>query len=642
MWNNANLTDPVLINTIGHTAGLLLFGLTIGLLIRDWRSNGVRQTRLSVVAATLALAWNAGSLIALGSTNEVLIRIVMTLSFSVLSVLPAILLQVALHGRQRAIVVSGYAVSVIAIILHFVELFSLSLSLHQAALITIAAGFGVLTVVSFFLRNGLRFGRLAERSEWLTFPCLVLFTTSFLHFGYGHVGSPWTGEIAWHHIGIPVALIVLLQDYRFLLLDTFVRFVSNAALAVAYLTMLLVLNRRFGLSGTVGSNMFLTGLMLVSLCLSLVLFAYSRNLMQAWVSRVIFRREPLDKTVNRVLAASSLAQSEDELLTRATREIAHHLGTELFAVLPGDALGSRTDKPSILAADTAAKEFRDERFWAEAQIPLRLSNTEARFLVFGARRGGRRYLSEDLDEMRGLGAVVAEQIERFRADELKRLVSQAELRALQAQINPHFLFNAFNTLYGIIDRRSRDARRMVVNLADVFRYFLQGDRGFIPLTEELRIIEAYLEIEALRLGNRLKTEITVPESAQATLIPILSVQPLVENAVKHGIASKQAGGCVHLQIEETPSGLLIAVEDTGSGFPAEAQSVSAGLGVGLANVRRRLTLCYGPAAELHIGSSSAGTKVWFLVPSRQPTAQSSLREDTPVASVRAGWQAFGR
>jgi two-component system, LytTR family, sensor kinase len=636
MWNNANLTDPVLINTVGHTAGLLLFGLTIGLLIRDWRSNGVRQTRLSVVAAALALAWNAGSLIALGSTNELLIRIVMTLSFSVLSVLPAILLQVALHGRQRAIVASGYAVSAIAIVLHFIELFSLSLSLHQAALIAIAGGFGALTVLSFLLRNGFHFSRPVERSDWLTFPCLLLFTTSFLHFGYGHVGSPWTGEIAWHHIGIPVALIVLLQDYRFLLLDTFVRFVSNAVLAVAYLTMLLVLNRRFGLSEAVGSNMFLTGLMLVSLCLSLVLFAYFRNLMQAWLSRVIFRREPLDKAVNGILAASSLAQSEDELLTRATREIAHHLGTELYAVLPGDVLGSRTDKPSILAADTDAKEFRDERFWAEAQIPLRLSNTEARFLVFGARRGGRRYLSEDLDEMRGLGAVVAEQIERFRADELKRLVSQAELRALQAQINPHFLFNAFNTLYGIIDRRSLDARRMVLNLADVFRYFLQGDRGFIPLAEELRIIEAYLEIEALRLGDRLKTEITVPESTGTTLIPILSVQPLVENAVKHGIASKQGGGRVHLQIEETPSGLLIAVQDTGSGFPTQTQAGKGGLGVGLANVRRRLSLCYGPAAELHIGSSSAGTKVWFLVPTGQPGTETSLAEETTVASVHAG------
>src|SRR5664279_3195397 len=108
--------------------------------------------------------------------------------------------------------------------------------------------------------------------------------------------------------------------------------------------------------------------------------------------------------------------------------------------------------------------------------------------------GGRRYWSEDLEDMRRLGAALVEQVERFRAEELKRLVSQAELRALQAQINPHFLFNAFNTLYGTIDRGSREARRMVLNLADIFRYFLQSHRTVIPLSEELRIVRDNLEI----------------------------------------------------------------------------------------------------------------------------------------------------
>ncbi len=634
MWNNGNLTDPVLINTIGHTAGLLLFGLTIGLLVRDWRFNGVRQTRLSVIAAALALAWNAGSLIALGSNDELLIRIVMTVSFSVLSILPAILLQVALHGEQRLIVAFGYLVSLTAIVLHFSEFFTGSLLLHQAALITVAAGFGTLTIIALLLRHGFQFSRTHGRSDWLTFPCLLLFAASFLHFGYGHVGSPWTGEIAWHHIGIPVALIVLLQDYRFLLLDTFVRFVANALLAVAYLATLLALNRRFGLAAAFGSNMFLTGLLLVALCLSLVLFAYSRNRMQAWLSRVIFRREPVDQTVDRILAATTLALSEDELLTRAADAIAQHLGTESSAVLSGEALNAHGDRPSILAADADAKEFREQRFWAEAQIPLPLSNTEMRFLVFGPRRGGRRYLSEDLEEMRGLGAVVTGHVERFRAEELKRLVSQAELRALQAQINPHFLFNAFNTLYGIIDRRSLDARRMVLNLADVFRYFLQGDRGFIPLAEELRIIAAYLEIEALRLGERLQTEITVPESASGTLIPILSIQPLVENAVKHGIANKQGGGRVHLMVEETTAGLRISVADTGNGFPATRHAGRAGLGVGLTNVQRRLALCYGPSAEVHIESSSDGALVWFLVPSRKAAQAVELDEQPNAVPVR--------
>jgi LytS/YehU family sensor histidine kinase len=250
----------------------------------------------------------------------------------------------------------------------------------------------------------------------------------------------------------------------------------------------------------------------------------------------------------------------------------------------------------------------------EAQLPLRFSGGDARFLILGSRRGGRRYRSEDLDDLRRLGAVVVEQVERFRAEELRRLVNQAELRALQAQINPHFLFNALNTLYGTIDRGSRDARRMVINLAEIFRYFLGGHQAVIPLSEELRIVEAYLEIEALRLGDRLETELTVSDSVRSTLIPILSIQPLVENAVKHGVASKQGPGRVCVRAEKVPDGLRITVEDTGVGFERSQTQPQDGMGLGLENVRRRLSLCYGPSAELQIESNEAGTAVSFLVP----------------------------
>src|SRR3954466_6700644 len=97
-----------------------------------------------------------------------------------------------------------------------------------------------------------------------------LFTSSFLHFGYEHVRSPWAAEIAWHHIGIPVALIVLLQDYRFLLLDTFVRFLINAGLAATYLVIVLTLGRHIALLQAMQSSMFLTDIALVAACLSLI------------------------------------------------------------------------------------------------------------------------------------------------------------------------------------------------------------------------------------------------------------------------------------------------------------------------------------------------------------------------------------
>ena len=144
---------------------------------------------------------------------------------------------------------AGYVVSACAITLHFSELFFSSIRLHQAGLLLIVIGFGVLTVAAFFVRPGLGPHKLTGRSEWISLGCLTLFTSSFLHFGYQHVSSPWAAEIAWHHIGIPVALIVLLQDYRFLLLDTFIRFLVNSGLAVVYVTAVLLLNQKFQVMG---------------------------------------------------------------------------------------------------------------------------------------------------------------------------------------------------------------------------------------------------------------------------------------------------------------------------------------------------------------------------------------------------------
>lgn len=595
MLKDFSLRDPVLINTVGHSAGLLLFGLILILLIRDWRAHGVRQTKLPLVAAALALIWNAGSLIALASHEPVVVVIV---SFSALSLLPGVLLQVALQGKRRALTTAGYIVSVCAVVLH-------CNSLHQMAVVLIAAGFGVLTVVAFFL----------VRQEWISLGCLLLFTTSFLHFGYQHVSSPWTAEITWHHVGIPVALIVLLQDYRFLLLDAFVRFLVNFGLAAAYIATLLLLNRRFPWWDTIRSSVFSTGITLVALCLSLILFAYLRNALQSWVGRVIFRRQRVEDCMEAIVSLALTARSEEELLAGAAGEVARHLRAGQFAVPKEPKSGAAEEKPSVLFGGELS---------SGAQIPLRFSSGDVRFLVTGARHGGRRYLSEDLEDMRRLGAAIVEQVERFRAQELRRLASEAELRALQAQINPHFLFNALNTLYGTIDRRSHEARRMVLNLADIFRYFLQGDRVTIQLSEELRIVEAYLEIEKLRLGERLETELIVSEAARAAMIPILSIQPLVENAVKHGIAAKAGRGRVCVAISEAAGGLCVSVADTGVGFDESGRHSRGGAGVGLENVRRRLALYYGPAAELAIRSTADGTTVTFLIPTPVEAGMSPL------------------
>jgi two-component system, LytTR family, sensor kinase len=290
MLVHADLHDPILINTIGHTAGLLLFGLIVVLLIRDGRIRGVHQIKLSLFAAVLALIWNLGSLVALASTdaNSFLIGIVVTVSFSVLSLLPAVLLQVALQREGRWIIAAGYTVSACAIVLHFMELFYPRLGVHQAALDVVVVGFTILIVAAFIPPHRHDMTRLPERSKFISLGCLLLFTSSFLHFGYQHANSAWAAEIVWHHLGIPVVLIVLLQDYRFLLLDTFTRFLMNSGLAAAYIAILFGLNRTFGLRHIAYSNTFLTGITLATLCVSLILFTYLRNAAQAWMSRVVF------------------------------------------------------------------------------------------------------------------------------------------------------------------------------------------------------------------------------------------------------------------------------------------------------------------------------------------------------------------
>jgi LytS/YehU family sensor histidine kinase len=235
-------------------------------------------------------------------------------------------------------------------------------------------------------------------------------------------------------------------------------------------------------------------------------------------------------------------------------------------------------------------------------------------IALGRRTGGRRYLSEDLAALARAADAIAEQLDLRHESEMRRLVSQAELRALQSQIHPHFLFNALNALYGIIPREAKGARDTVLNLADIFRYFLDTRKTLVPLSEELHIVEAYLDIERLRLGDKLHTEIVVDPGAKDVPIPILSIQPIVENAVKHGVAPLSTGGTVAIEVQREMGGeLVVTVSDTGRGFPDSEEG-----GVGLDNVRRRLELTYGGAATLDIYSGSEGSTVRILIPASVP------------------------
>jgi hypothetical protein len=327
---------------------------------------------------------------------------------------------------------------------------------------------------------------------------------------------------------------------------------------------------------------------------------------QSLLTRLVFRRPDQEPLLHDLKGP---IRDEARYLLDASAGLGQFVGAEA-SVVDDPALGALDLRRPTLTGQLSRGRASLEERGVEVIVPLRFASGDARYVLLGRRVGGRRYLSEDLIALGRASSVIAEQVEQFRDSEMRRLVSQAELRALQSQIHPHFLFNALNTLYGIIPREAKGARNTVLNLADILRYFLETGKTFLPLERELHIIKAYLEVEKLRLGEKLHVEIDVEPEALHVPIPILSIEPLIENAVKHGIAPKVEGGLVRLEASLDRGSLHVTVSDTGAGFKESGEKS----GVGLENVTRRLQLCYGSDAQLHIESTGAGCRVWFAIP----------------------------
>lgn len=604
-----SIHQPVLVNTIGHCAGALIFGMLLYLFfINHWRARE-EGTKLPMVAAALAMLWNIGSLIALatGPAGGKLAAFIVPASFSVLSLLPAVLLHISLDSKHRALWLSGYVLSSIAIGLHLADLVARTPRFHYAALLLVTLGFAALTAISVVLE--LRMKNRAAVSRLVGSMGLFLLAISFVHFGSEHGGMAWSKEVALHHAGLPLALLVLLQDYRFLLLDAFLRFVVNASLAAAaLLTAIRVLESPQLVQHL--QHPFDAGLLFASGCLLLLLFVYIRNRTQRWLTHVIFLRSNIDEPVRELHQMSRATSSENEYIRLAAHTIAGFVRARRFELTETNPV---TDGELIVPRAVLEQPGWNLPHWVHAVVPLRFSRGDSRYLLLGPRDGGRRYLSEDFAELVRLGTAVVEEVEQLRALQMQNLVSQAELRALQAQINPHFLFNSLNTLYGTIDRTNAEARRLVLNLSEVFRYLLRSDRTFIEIEEELRIVRAYLEIEALRLGPKLQTAVEVDSSVLHASVPLLSIQPLVENAVKHGVAARMGTGFVRLSICLDRDNISVQVLNSGE---CDTRAWNASGGVGLSNVRRRLALCYGAEARFNAYAANGNTTVGFVLPLR--------------------------
>jgi len=212
-----------------------------------------------------------------------------------------------------------------------------------------------------------------------------------------------------------------------------------------------------------------------------------------------------------------------------------------------------------------------------------------------------------------LGAFAASQEAERRALQLEIASREAELRTLRAQIHPHFLFNSLNSINALIAARPEEARRLCVRLGEFLRRSLTvGAREHIPLGEEIALAEQLLGIEKVRFGDRLSHEVRIDEGARSVSVPPLVLQPLVENAVTHGISQLLDGGTIRLEAERRGERLRIVVEN-----PRDPEAkTKPGTGIGLQNVKRRLAALYGNDAEVRVDGQPESFRVELRMPIR--------------------------
>lgn len=224
----------------------------------------------------------------------------------------------------------------------------------------------------------------------------------------------------------------------------------------------------------------------------------------------------------------------------------------------------------------------------------------------------------------GLSSLLSNQLEIAEADHAFQLAKEAEIKALQAQISPHFLFNSLNTIVSLVRIDPAKARKLLVSLSHFLRQNLSvTTQSMTTLEQELRHVKAYLAIEEARFVDKLSVIYDIEEDALLQNIPPLTLQPIVENAIKHGMRDKENNGIVKITIKKQNLDTFVTVEDNGMGMNMERSKQicktpiqsETGSGVALYNVNRRLTFLFGDTAALKIKSErDQGTEIAFSVP----------------------------
>jgi hypothetical protein len=618
-----------LIHLAGFLAGVALYGM---LAMMTWRSTspdpGRRYAgRIPVLAAVLGLAWNVGALVVFGSEDFGLGRVspwITTLAYAALGFLPAVVVDAAMRGaqhRDRASVaaIAAYVLSATAATMQAVSTLRNGV-LSSSALLTLTLGY-VAILVGVALATRRRSG--SQRA--LTAVALAAFAVSALHLSrHSAASDSWIVELIGHHASLPLVLVILYQDYRFALADLFLKR-ALALLGLVTIVVALYAVLSLPIAGRADISLIsLPSVLLTAWIATALAFPVLRAGVDRFVDRIILRREDFRVRRSEIARALGDAESTEHALELACDGL--QAAFRASRVRWREDASTPRDRSSLVVLEGDV---------AGVIIPTS-ENPGFRIEVSGF-ASGRRLFSDDVALLEGAALLLARRIdelrvarERYDRDlreyQMQQLAAEAELRALRAQLNPHFLFNALTTIGYLIRTSQTRALDTLYQLTALLRGALRQTSGeFITLGEELQLVDAYLSIEQARFEDRLRVERNIDPDTRDVAIPPLILQPLVENAVKHGIAPHRAGGVVRIDtsIDSSmasgdsglPRTLRLRVSNTGSGASAAELSFRRRTGVGLTNIDLRLARYYGDQATLTLAAvEGEGTVVEVQLP----------------------------
>jgi two-component system LytT family sensor kinase len=661
-----------LINLLGYITGSMLYAMLLLMALgRQSVASSIgmggmggasseKTDRLPLLTALLGLAWNLGAITAFVMRSFANVRpfpLLMAAAFTALGFLPAVvvhsLLRTGAGWRRRpaalAMTIVAYGLSAMAGTLHFQQAIVRGAAPSQWALRVLTIGFAALTVALLFIVRRQSGGR---RAVWVA--ALAVFAVSALHLSH-HEGRDysWWVEVIGHHASLPLAVAILYEDYRFALADIFLKRALGLVLLVAlasglYLNVAAPLLERRGRG--VSADPLPVGLLIGLWVATALLYPWLRRSIVRFVDAWLLRR--VDYEAMRVEIARRIA--DHEAAEPMLDEVCERLRVSLTArdvkwTVDGDdnaGENNKTPAGSLIPFINKSKASRRLKEPEPRAVTVSAPTAEPpRYrLLIGELSGGRRLLSDDLDFLESVALMVARRIDAVRViherclrdlheQEIRKLATEAELRALRAQINPHFLFNALTTIGYLIQAAPDRALETLMRLTQLLRGVLRRSEGeFATLGQEIELIESYLDIERARFEDRLRVMIDVPPALRQIRVPALLIQPLVENAIKHGISPGRAGGEVMILARLARGGgdqtfatagvpvgseetLQIWVRDTGVGASERELAHGRTRGIGLQNVEQRIKRHYGDAATFEIRSASGvGTTVELSLP----------------------------